>query len=414
MSLGQRMRRVGAGAFIVDRKGTILGFDEGMERLTRYSAIDIVGRHKDLDGARNGHDAGGTDGASPLYRGEIPMVHTARPIELTVFHADGSSLEIEARVQRLEGPGDRVQVNVLRVLGHTRDQAHPEERPFVDALTGLPNREAFRARLAAAFANASDRAVPLALILADIDRLRLINDRLGRDAGDLVLQKLAAILRTQVGDEKAIFRLADDDFAILLPHHGRGDARQVAAGVRMASDQLKIQVEGQEAPRLTLSIGSASFPADAETSGDLFSRAQDALDEARRMGRNRVWCYLRRPRVPLEVPVYFDAAEALLVGYTRDLSPSGLFVQTSAPIEIGMRCALAFPLPGYDDKVHVIGRVVRTVPTETRDNGHAARVPGMGVEFERFGGQSDRGAIDAYLHAHEDRTLRPETGLLSL
>ncbi len=402
MDLGQRMRRVGAGAFIVDRNGTILGFDEGMERLTHLSAIDVVGRSKDFRD-------------SPLYRGTIPMVRTARPIELTVFHADGGSFDVEARVQRLEGPGDRVQVNVLRVLGRARPEpAEPEERPFVDALTGLPNREAFRARLAAEFANAADRALPLAVVLADIDRLRLINDRLGRETGDLVLQKMAGILRHQVHDEHAIFRLADDDFAVLLPRHGRGDARQVAAGIRTASEQLRLNVDGRDAPRLTLSIGSASFPADAESSGDLYSRAHDALDEARRMGRNRVWCYLRRPRVPLEVPVYFDASESLLVGYTRDLSPSGLFVQTSAPIEIGMRCALAFPLPGYDDKVHVIGRVVRTVPTETRDNGHVSRVPGMGVEFERFGGQSDRGAIDAYLHANEGRTLRPETGLLSV
>jgi hypothetical protein len=68
--------------------------------------------------------------------------------------------------------------------------------------------------------------------------------------------------------------------------------------------------------------------------------------------------------VPVQVPVFFEGAESLLVGYTRDLSPSGVFVQTSAPIEIGMRCALAFPLPGHEGKVHVVGRVVRTVPPD--------------------------------------------------
>ena len=131
------------------------------------------------------------------------------------------------------------------------------------------------------------------------------------------------------------------------------------------------------------------------------------------MGRNRVWCYLRRPRVPVEVPVFFDGAESLLIGYTRDLSPSGIFVQTSAPVDIGMRCALAFPLPGLEGKVHVIGRVVRTVPSEQAHEEVELRIPGMGMEFERFGGSHDRRTIDTFLHHNETASLRPENGPLS-
>ena len=132
------------------------------------------------------------------------------------------------------------------------------------------------------------------------------------------------------------------------------------------------------------------------------------------MGRNRVWCYLRRPRVPLQVPVFFDGADDLLVGYTRDLSPSGIFVQTAAPMEIGMRCALAFPLPGHSSKVHVIGHVVRIVPVDVPADSTTIRIPGMGIEFERFGGNSDRRAIEAFLHTNESSTLRPEIGPLSI
>jgi Tfp pilus assembly protein PilZ len=90
-----------------------------------------------------------------------------------------------------------------------------------------------------------------------------------------------------------------------------------------------------------------------------------------------------------------------------------IFVQTAVPIEIGMRCALVFPLPGRDGKVHVIGRVVRTVPPQFTDDRESMRVPGMGVEFERFGGPNDRHSIEAFLHRHESETLRPEVGPLS-
>ncbi|NIM02520.1 MAG: diguanylate cyclase [Acidobacteria bacterium] len=252
------------------------------------------------------------------------------------------------------------------------------------------------------------------MILADVDHLRHVNDQLGREAGDDVLRKIADILRVTVPDETHVCRLHDDDFAILLSNAGRGNARQLAATIRSTVESYRFFEKGPGADRrITLSLGAASFPADAESADDLLDRAREALDEARAMGRNRVWCYLRRPRVPLEVPVFFDGAESLLVGYTRDLSPSGIFVQTASPIDIGMRCALAFPLPGREGKVHVIGRVVRTVPPEFTSNQNL-RVPGMGVEFERFGGQADRRAIDNWVHRHEDETLRPEAPPLSL
>ena len=133
----------------------------------------------------------------------------------------------------------------------------------------------------------------------------------------------------------------------------------------------------------------------------------DKHDEARLLGRNRVWCYTRRPRVSIEVPVFYDSPEPSLAGFSHDLSPSGLFVHTAVPVDMGMRCALAFPLPDHRGKVHVVGRIVRTVP-ETEGTRVDGQVPGMGIEFESFG-RGDRWAIESFLHANESR-LRPEHG----
>jgi diguanylate cyclase (GGDEF)-like protein len=401
-----RIRPAECGSFIVDRRGTILGFDQALEELTGWPAIEVVGRNKEL---------GRIEGV-PLYDGDIPMLETRRSLELTLHCRDGRSLEVEAIASHMAGPGDRMLVTILRVLALSAGETVGEQQDRHDPLTTLPNAETFAVRLAAEFSTAASTARPLALVLADIDHLREINDRLGHRAGDEVLSKVAGILRVIVDDDAMIARLGDDDFAILLPGSGRGEARQLAAGLRSAVERYQFfQNEDEEdRTRVTLSLGSASFPADAERASDLMERARDALDEARVMGRNRVWCYLRRPRVPLEVPVFFEGAESLLVGYTRDLSPSGIFVQTSVPIEIGMRCALAFPLPGRDSKVHVIGRVVRSVPPEMSSDSQETRVPGMGVEFERFGGSTDRHAIESFLHSHESTTLRPENGILSV
>jgi diguanylate cyclase (GGDEF)-like protein len=399
-----RVRRAECGSLIVDRRGTILGFDQALEELTGWPAIEVVGRNKELSRS------------VPLYDGDIPMLENRRSLELSLHCRDGRTLEVEAIASHMAGPGDRMLVTILRVLALSTLDAAGEEQDRHDPLTTLPDSEAFAVRLATEFSAAASSAKPLALVLADIDHLREVNDRLGHRAGDEVLQRVAGILRARVDDEAMLGRLGDDDFAILLPGSGRGDARQLAAGIRSAVESYQFFQDEDEDDRtkVTLSLGSASFPADAERASDLMDRAKDALDEARSMGRNRVWCYLRRPRVPLEVPVFFEGAEALLVGYTRDLSPSGIFVQTSVPIEIGMRCALAFALPGRDSKVHVIGRVVRSVPPEVSEESQLTRIPGMGVEFERFGGSTDRRAIEAYLHSNESTSLRPENGILSV
>jgi len=412
-----RRGRSNHGSFLVDRKGTILGFDQAMETLTGWPAVEVVGRNRRLEGTpREAGNGTHTVSRRPLYAEPIPVEQGLRNIHLTIHCRDGHRLDVEALSEGLDGPGDRALVTVLEVLGRYADQDEPELPGDRDPLTALAGRASFAARLSAEMQAAAASASPLGLLFVDVDRLREVNDRRGPGAGDDVLRKIAGFLRVAIDDENHIARLGEDDFAVVLTGAGRGDARQVAAGVRSAVERYRFfPDEGpRRLPQVTVSIGAASFPADADGESELFDRAREALDEARSMGRNRVWCYLRRPRVPLEVPVYFDGSDPLLVGYMRDLSPSGIFIETSSTIDIGMRCALAFPLPGREGRVHVIGRVVRTVLAPTDDDSSEKPAPGIGIEFERFGGHGDRRAIDAYLHQHETLTLRPENGMLSV
>jgi diguanylate cyclase (GGDEF)-like protein len=410
-----RNRGSARGSFIVDGKGMILGFDEGMEALTDWPAIEVVGHHKDLRPAAGSDElCRGPSRALPLYDGHIPIGSHPGSFRMSLNCRSGRRLDVQCSVRKLSGSGERMAVTVLKVLARSAKANERPEARSVDSLTGLGDNATFASRLSDAFRAARVSAHPLGLILLDVDHLRKINDHLGYENGNEVLQKLAGILRVTVEDEDRIARLSGDDFAILLPGGGRGEARQLAAAVRSTVERFRFFPGGStNLPRVTVSLGAASFPADADTEDELFDRARDALCEARSMGRNRVWCYLRRPRVPVQVPVYFDGSEPLLVGYTRDLSPSGIFLQTTEQIEVGMRCALAFPLPGQETKVHVVGRVVRTVlPVLAIDA--ETRIPGLGIEFERFGGSQDRRAIDAFLHARETSTLRPETGPLSV
>jgi len=405
-------RRSSFGSFIIDGNETILGFDQALEELTGWPAIEVVGHHKDLKGLL---PQSSVNRPAPLYDGRMPLDPLPANIEVRLNCRDGRGLDVEALFRPLNGPGERMLITVLRVLASSSGTKPSSEAEGFDPLTGLLDRAGFASRLSIDFANAAVAAHPMSLILLDVDHLRTVNDRWGRIRGDEVLRKLAGILRVTADDESRIARLGDDDFGVLLTNGGRGEARQIAAALRSKVERYRFfrTEESGQLPQVTISLGAASFPADADTELELIERAEDALNEARSMGRNRVWCYLRRPRVPVQVPVFFDCSDSVLLGYMRDLSPSGIFLQTTAGIDVGMRCALAFPLPGIDGRVHVVGRVVRTVPPEVSDQGDV-RVPGLGVEFERFGGSGDRRAIDTFLHGRESTSRRPETGILSV
>ena len=371
------------GTFIVDRRGAILGFDHGMETLTGWPAAEMVGR--------------GAAARGEIYRGEIEADAKHRSVTIELACRDGRRLETTAVSERLAVPGGHARVTIVAVLAMSAAEPAGPRLERRDALTRLGDADAFRDALERDLAELRGAGRTLALILADVDRLQPVNERLSRAAGDDVVRKLANILRVATEDESRTFRLEDDGFAIVLPGAGRGQARQQAASLRTIVERYRFFPAEPGSPRVTLSLGAASFPADAERPQDLVTRAAAALDEARALGGNRVCCYVRQPRVRLEVPVFFDGEEALLVGFTRDLSPSGIFVHTAAPIDIGMRCALTFPLPGHDERVRVIGRVVRAVPVE--EAARATRSPGMGVEFESFEGASDRSAIETFLRS---------------
>ena len=380
------------GSFLVDRHGTVVGFDGGMERLTGWTAADVVGR---------------SAGAPILLQGALIPALTADVAEIVLLARDGTVLDVEVSVVRCEGAGERYTVTVVRVVARN-EGGRVVPSAGRDPLTGLATRESFLERLGVEMREAASSGRPLALLVADVDHLRKVADTRGREAAATVLRKLAGILRATVREDDLVARLADDDFAVILNGLGRGSARQVAARLRSTIERFRFTStwDGDASFSVTLSLGAASYPTDADNEADLLSRATEALDEARSLGRNRVWCYMRRPRVPLRTPVYLEGSSPLLLGYTQDLSPSGLFVATPAPIDVGMRCALSFPLPTAQGNVHVIGRVVRTVPRHG-NTAEYARAAGMGVEFERFGAE-DRHAIEAYLYENESRSVRPE------
>jgi diguanylate cyclase (GGDEF)-like protein len=156
---------------------------------------------------------------------------------------------------------------------------------MTDELTDAPNRRAVLARLDAQLALPGARC---SVALLDVDHFKSINDQHGHPAGDEVLRTIAAHLRAQVPEPAFFGRLGGEEFLVVLP--GADTAAALAAGERLreAIRGLEMSQWFADGLGITASLGVATQRDGAETSTTLLQRADAALYEAKRSGRNRV------------------------------------------------------------------------------------------------------------------------------
>ena len=151
-----------------------------------------------------------------------------------------------------------------------------------DGLTGLSNRRHFDETLGLEWRRAARSRLPLSLLIADIDYFKNFNDAHGHQTGDDLLRDVSAILRDSIHRAAdLVARYGGEEFVVLLPETDEKDARRLA-------DSLRERVAGTR--RVTISIGLATMvpPRDGTGTEELVRKADEALYEAKRMGRNRV------------------------------------------------------------------------------------------------------------------------------
>jgi diguanylate cyclase (GGDEF)-like protein len=162
-----------------------------------------------------------------------------------------------------------------------------ERLAATDALTGLFNRRYFDSAFARELARCDRSSSSLALLLADIDHFKGFNDTYGHAMGDLILKKVADILSGALRKADVLARFGGEEFVILLPTVTARGALESAERLREAVASAAIHPGGPR-KRVTVSIGAALFPTDASDSESLLKAADEALYEAKRLGRNRV------------------------------------------------------------------------------------------------------------------------------
>lgn len=161
-----------------------------------------------------------------------------------------------------------------------------------DALTGLPNRSLFQDRLDQALNQARRRQRRVALLFIDLDRFKHVNDTLGHEVGDRLLQEVARRLRTFGRASDTVARLGGDEFVVLLHDVEKpSDVEQVAQKL-CAALVPPVQLAGHPV-HATASIGIAIFPDDGDDSAALMRNADAAMYEAKAGGRNAARFFTR-------------------------------------------------------------------------------------------------------------------------
>ena len=200
-------------------------------------------------------------------------------------------LRIEIDGRRPLGPDRLRALNAMAVLAAAADPrpiAAVDERPHPthDATTGLPNATFFDAFLSFTLAQAERRREPLSLLYVGVDRLAAIRELHGPELAGEALRKVGRAISGTLRTSDLIARLDGGRLACLLPTADASNAAMIAESLRLAVEEAG--GAGPDMPVLTISIGAATYPAQAVDVASLCSAAAAALADARSLGRNRV------------------------------------------------------------------------------------------------------------------------------
>jgi len=293
------------GIALIDDGGIIIAMNPALERLTGHTASEVIGRTS-CRAVLACKDAAGEWLCDRPCPGEAALTTglTTPCQELLVLTKDGGRVPVSASFTPLDlAPGGRrlfllVVRDITTQYHDTQRLRHLAHLSMTDALTGLDNRRSLMVRLGGEIVRARRYHHTLSLLFMDVDHFKLYNDQHGHRRGDAALTTIGRLLKHQMRETDFAARYGGEEFVLLLPETDTPQARVLAEQLRrVIACQLEEQPPGPTGARagLTVSIGVATFPSDADNGPGLLEEADRALYAAKAAGRNRVTCSPAKP-----------------------------------------------------------------------------------------------------------------------
>ncbi|HVW26193.1 MAG TPA: EAL domain-containing protein [Polyangiaceae bacterium] len=337
----RRMAAAERPSFLIEHCGT---FSRALE-LAETHRFDIVVVDPDLP------DSNGLEAVLLLQR-SLPTV----PI-LVFTSTDDDALAIKAvqvGAQDFLVKGQTDDGLLRRAIRYSIERKQSEQRlmrmALYDQLTGLANRSLFRQRLAHAVARTRRTSESFAVMLLDLDRFKQVNDALGHNAGDVLLQKVAATLQMAVRESDTVARIGGDEFAILCePVVSQSEVSVIVSRILSAiSEPYDL---GEDEVGVTTSIGVALHPDTGDSVDGLLKAADAAMYVAKEQGRNGFHVLSRREpdagRARLRLEKALRNAvhnRELTLYYQPQVTPSGDLIGAEALLRWD-RTTISKPMP---------------------------------------------------------------------
>ena len=270
------------GILVTDAAGIILSVNPAFTEITGYAEDEALGRKTSLlRSDRHGPE---------FYRSmwEALTKEGCWRGEVWNRRKDGEAYLEWLSINRIEASAG-APIRYVAVFHDITELRRKDEeirhQAFHDALTGLPNRALMKDRLLHALERAKREGGRLAVIFIDLDRFKAINDGLGHDVGDLLLQEVARRIKSRMRTADTVARLGGDEFVVLMEDlQEAGDCASLAQEL-MAEIARPMELSGH-AVEIRASMGMAFYPEDGTNPMELMKRADLAMYSAKAAGRN--------------------------------------------------------------------------------------------------------------------------------
>ena len=270
------------GILVTDAAGIILSVNPAFTEITGYAEDEALGRKTSLlRSDRHGPE---------FYRSmwEALTKEGCWRGEVWNRRKDGEAYLEWLSINRIEasaGAPFRYVAVFHDITELRRKDEEIRHQAFHDALTGLPNRALMKDRLLHALERAKREGGRLSVIFIDLDRFKAINDGLGHDVGDLLLQEVARRIKSRMRTADTVARLGGDEFVVLMEDlQEAGDCASLAQEL-MAEIARPMELSGH-AVEIRASMGMAFYPEDGTNPMELMKRADLAMYSAKAAGRN--------------------------------------------------------------------------------------------------------------------------------
>jgi diguanylate cyclase (GGDEF)-like protein/PAS domain S-box-containing protein len=280
------------GVYFVDRERRITYWNKGAERITGYSARQLVG-HRCMDNILN-HV---TENGAQLCLNGCPLFATIedgkqRQAEIYLHHANGHRIPVMVRTSPIRDKNGKINGAVETFSDNTslltirRKMGKLEKTILLDPGTGIGNRRYIEAKLRSAMDEFQQQRIPVGVLFLDLDYFKLVNDTYGHDTGDKVLEMVAKTLQRNMRSGDTIARWGGEEFIAILSGINKQGLFSAARKLCHLVEESYINIENTEI-HVTVSIGASMLRLE-DNLESLIKRVDQNLYKSKLSGRNRI------------------------------------------------------------------------------------------------------------------------------